>query len=146
MAKYVGQEHTMYLKICKKYNVQPEPEITGQPSQASSGFGGLSSGGLGFGGQPTGGLFGASSGMAPATAPATPFGGTPLGMASAASSSSPFGAAAPASPFGGRTFDCWISWISSCQVVALELQPLRPHLEVCLVQPWEVGTGDEVHL
>ena len=27
MAKYVGQEHTMYLKICKKYNVQPEPEI-----------------------------------------------------------------------------------------------------------------------
>ena len=28
MAKYVGQEHTMYLKICKKYNVQPEPEIS----------------------------------------------------------------------------------------------------------------------
>ena len=27
MGKYVGQEHTMYLKICKKYNVQPEPEI-----------------------------------------------------------------------------------------------------------------------
>lgn len=27
MAKYVGQEHTMYLKICKKYSVQPEPEI-----------------------------------------------------------------------------------------------------------------------
>ena len=27
MAKYVGQEHTMYLKICKKYSVTPEPEI-----------------------------------------------------------------------------------------------------------------------
>lgn len=27
MAKYVGQEHALYLKICKKYNVQPEPEI-----------------------------------------------------------------------------------------------------------------------
>lgn len=27
MAKYVGQEHTMYLKICTKYKVQPEPEI-----------------------------------------------------------------------------------------------------------------------
>ena len=27
MGKYVGQEHTMYLKICKKYKVQPEPEI-----------------------------------------------------------------------------------------------------------------------
>ena len=27
MAKYLGQEHTMYLKICKKYNVTPEPEI-----------------------------------------------------------------------------------------------------------------------
>ena len=27
MAKYKGEEHTMYLKICKKYNVQPEPEI-----------------------------------------------------------------------------------------------------------------------
>ena len=29
MGKYVGQEHTMYLKICKKYNLQPEPEIKG---------------------------------------------------------------------------------------------------------------------
>lgn len=27
MANYVGQEHTMYLKICKKYSVTPEPEI-----------------------------------------------------------------------------------------------------------------------
>ena len=27
MAKCLGQEHTMYLKICKKYSVTPEPEI-----------------------------------------------------------------------------------------------------------------------
>ena len=38
MAKYVNQEHTMYLKICKKYNVQPEPEIKGT-APATAAFG-----------------------------------------------------------------------------------------------------------
>ena len=43
MAKYVGQEHTMYLKICKKYNVQPEPEISAGGKAILSRFFGMSS-------------------------------------------------------------------------------------------------------
>ena len=27
MAKFEGQEHVNYMKICEKYKVQPEPEI-----------------------------------------------------------------------------------------------------------------------
>ena len=38
MAKYVGQEHTMYLKICKKYSVQPEPEIKADGGKLDSIF------------------------------------------------------------------------------------------------------------
>ena len=88
MAKYVGQEHTMYLKICTKYNVQPEPEIkaaSAVPSSPASGslFGASS----GASGAVTGGLFGSS--------------GSLLGSSSGATSSS-FGGASSSS-FGGTS-------------------------------------------
>ncbi|CAE7529001.1 NUP145 [Symbiodinium natans] len=92
MGKYVGQEHTMYLKICKKYNVQPEPEIRGA---ASPGLGNTG-GGL-FGGAAAGSPFGggASSGGGL-------FGGGAAAFGSGASSGGGlFGGGAAASPFGG---------------------------------------------
>lgn len=37
MAKYKGQEHSLYLRICAKYQVQPEPEVRSglEPSPAA---------------------------------------------------------------------------------------------------------------
>eukprot|EP00435_Cladocopium_sp_Y103_P019436 s3431_g4.t1 len=64
MTKYAGREHTLYLKVCKKYKVQPKHEIKaagGARFQASSNFDFS-----GFGVSSGGGLFGAtSSGMSP---------------------------------------------------------------------------------
>eukprot|EP00439_Symbiodinium_sp_Y106_P032047 s2705_g3.t2 len=133
MGKYVGQEHTMYLKICKKYNVQPEPEISPGAGAPSPGLGntggGLFGGGTGaapFGGAASSGLFGggASStfgaphssggGMFGGGASASPFGGGASGggLFGGGAAASPFGASsggglfgggASASPFGGAT-------------------------------------------
>ncbi|CAE8679398.1 unnamed protein product [Polarella glacialis] len=118
MAKYVGQEHVMYLKICAKYKVQPEVEIKagaaaaaapaagglfGAPAAAAPAFGSAPSGGGGlFGAAPCGGgasLFGAPSAAAPQT-------GGPFGAP--ASSGGAFGAPAAGGMFGapaaGGTF------------------------------------------
>ncbi|CAE7624619.1 unnamed protein product, partial [Symbiodinium pilosum] len=57
MGKYVGQEHMMYLKICKKYNVQPEPEIKAQGGGGLTAAPGSTGGGL-FGGAPAASPFG----------------------------------------------------------------------------------------
>ncbi|CAE7588924.1 unnamed protein product [Symbiodinium sp. CCMP2592] len=130
MGKYVGQEHTMYLKICKKYNVQPEPEISQGAGALSPGLGstggGLFGGGAGaapFGGAASSGLFGggapssfgapqSSGGMFGGGASASPFGGgaSAGGLFGGGAAASPFGASsgggmfgggASASPFGG---------------------------------------------
>ncbi|CAK0801555.1 unnamed protein product, partial [Prorocentrum cordatum] len=89
LVKYRAKEDELYFKICKKYNVQPQPFSGGAPAA-----GGLSAS-----------PFGAP---APAQA-ATPFGGgmqmqQPLGgmggfPGAAASGTSPFGAGVQASPF-----------------------------------------------
>eukprot|EP00913_Durusdinium_trenchii_P005488 g5115.t1 len=132
MAKYVGQEHTMYLKICKKYNVQPEPEIKadggaagglfgsaaapsagglfGSPSSGASPFGGasgFSSGGFGFGSPASGPSpsgFGSGFGSG-AAGPAGPFGGASCGACGAcgAPAGGLFGSSASSSPFGAAS-------------------------------------------
>ncbi|CAE7949118.1 unnamed protein product [Symbiodinium sp. KB8] len=114
MGKYVGQEHTMYLKICKKYNVQPEPEISQNAGALSSGIGNTG-GGL-FGGaapSPPQAFAAASSGLFGGGAAST-FGVPQTsggGLFGGAAAASPFGATsggglfggggASASPFGG---------------------------------------------
>eukprot|EP00931_Biecheleriopsis_adriatica_P102925 TRINITY_DN7782_c0_g1_i1.p1 TRINITY_DN7782_c0_g1~~TRINITY_DN7782_c0_g1_i1.p1 ORF type:complete len:2353 (-),score=629.77 TRINITY_DN7782_c0_g1_i1:22-7080(-) len=123
MGKYVGQEHTMYLKICKKYNVPPEPEIKagGAPSsggglfgsapsgvamgggfgmQSSGGFGGMQSSGSSspFGGAAQGGLFGGG-------ASSSGFGGaSSSGFGASSSGGGLFGGAASSGGFGGGGF------------------------------------------
>eukprot|EP00913_Durusdinium_trenchii_P005489 g5116.t1 len=90
MAKYVGQEHTMYLKICKKYSVQPEPEIKADGGAAGGLFGSAaapSAGGL-FGSPSTG----ASSGGAASGGSGGLFGGGGSGSSSSLFGSSSLGA------------------------------------------------------
>ncbi|CAE7563039.1 unnamed protein product, partial [Symbiodinium sp. CCMP2456] len=110
MGKYVGQEHTMYLKICKKYNVQPEPEISQNAGALSAGLGNTGGGLFGGGGAApfaaaSSGLFGggvSSTFGAPQTSGGGLFGGgaaaSPFG---ASSGGGLFGGGASASPFGG---------------------------------------------
>jgi len=105
MAKYKSQEHTMYLKVCKKYGVPPEPEIkAGMQATmpgSSSQFGQLGGGLLGqsFCGAASsgssccgGGLFGTQA----QTGSGSLFGG----LSPSSGTGSAFGSAAAANPFG----------------------------------------------
>eukprot|EP00929_Paragymnodinium_shiwhaense_P038897 TRINITY_DN20488_c1_g2_i1.p1 TRINITY_DN20488_c1_g2~~TRINITY_DN20488_c1_g2_i1.p1 ORF type:complete len:2317 (+),score=571.89 TRINITY_DN20488_c1_g2_i1:93-7043(+) len=114
MTKYKGQERTMYLKICKKYNVQPKPEDQVLPGQAaalggafgaaSTGGGGLFGGAAAGGAAATGGLFGAAaatSGGGLFGAPASTGSGGLFGAASATTGGGLFGSAAASTGGGG---------------------------------------------
>jgi len=97
MAKYKGQEHTMYMKVCKKYNVPPEPEIKAGMQAASSATSGAASTGPCAGT----GLFGTSSlsgatGQFGAVQTSSSSGGS-ASLLSTPASASPFGASSTGS-------------------------------------------------
>ncbi|CAK9100590.1 Nucleoporin NUP145 (Nuclear pore protein NUP145) [Cleaved into: Nucleoporin NUP145N (N-NUP145), partial [Durusdinium trenchii] len=94
MAKYVGQEHTMYLKICKKYSVQPEPEIKADGGAAGGLFGSAAA-------PSAGGLFGSPSSGASSGGAASGGSGGLFGGGGSGSSSSLFGSSSLGASSGG---------------------------------------------
>lgn len=125
LVKNQGKEYELYMRICNKYKVPPQPQLGGGAApqgmfgaaQAANPFAAAPSGATPFGGVPQG--FGASSASAfggspfgggasqPAFGTPSALGGTPFGGAapnpfggSGAAPMNPFGAAAPSSMFG----------------------------------------------
>lgn len=109
LTKYRGNEHELYLKICKKYNVAPQAPISAQAAANPFGSGLQSFGASPFGSAASASPFGGTAqsnfggGGAPAFGSTSPLGGTASPFGSMAPTSTPFGGGgAPA--FGGGVF------------------------------------------